>query len=82
MNHDKAWSILPTNSKRVLTLHVHGCVRSECVAGVEHSSTDANYLLRKNLYRIHRKYDLGLSKTILPQNYPTNKRQILFSGQR
>ena len=40
----KAWFILPTNMKRILTSL--GCFRSECFAGVEHSSTVANYSLQ------------------------------------
>ena len=40
----KAWFILPANAKWILTLHdrFHG----KCFAGVEHSSTVANYDLR------------------------------------
>ena len=62
----EAWSILPANTNAKGMFTSHGCFRSECFAGVEHKSTDANRLLQicgaeiLIAFAIRRKYELGL----------------------
>ena len=63
----KARFILPANMNAKQILMSYPCLRCECFAGVEHISTDANYLLRvcEVKIRIRRKYELGFTFVVM-----------------